>query len=129
MLRAIGLLLMGVAMLSILGGHWAILQAVAWSQMLRDYAKDAPLSTAVVKTFDGKHPCPLCLKIARGKREQEKNPLALKIEKRTTVFVLNAGDALKHPVSGDFAFPPGKTAFHPARNSAPPVPVPILAFA
>src|SRR5258708_6190788 len=56
MLRVIGLPFMALAMFSIAGGHWAVLQTVAWAQMLRDYSKDATVTEAVAKTFSGDAP-------------------------------------------------------------------------
>lgn len=46
--------------------------------MLITYVRSDSLSGAVVKTFDGKHPCAMCLKIRDG-RQQERHqqpPLA-----------------------------------------------------
>lgn len=58
-----------------LGLQWALLQTVAWTGMLVAYSRDASLKDALVKTFDGKHPCALCLTIrtARAENEQESN--------------------------------------------------------
>lgn len=56
-----------------LGLHWALLQTVAWTGMLIAYSRDGSFKQAVVKTFDGKHPCPLCRAIEQG-RAEEKTP-------------------------------------------------------
>lgn len=56
-----------------LGLHWALLQTVAWTGMLIAYSRDGSFKQAVVKTFDGKHPCPLCKAIEKG-RADEKRP-------------------------------------------------------
>ena len=60
------------------GGHWAVLQTIAWSRMVIDYSKTTSLVTALSDTFDGDHPCPMCKKIAKGKqaekREQQHAP-------------------------------------------------------
>ena len=55
-----------------LGLHWGFLQSVAWVGMVVSYSRDAPLKEALVKTFDGKHPCALCKQIAQGKRSEKK---------------------------------------------------------
>jgi hypothetical protein len=55
-----------------IGLHWGFLQAVAWVGMLVNYSQNAPFEEAVVKTFDGKHPCALCKRIAQGKRSEKK---------------------------------------------------------
>ncbi len=39
--------------------------------MIVSYSRDASLSEAVSKTFDGQHPCGLCKVIQKGKAEQK----------------------------------------------------------
>ena len=65
-----------VALACSLGLHWGLLQSVAWLSMLVSYAQEAPLKEAVVKTFDGKHPCPLCKEIAKSKQSEKKSESA-----------------------------------------------------
>lgn len=55
-----------------LGLHWAALQSVAWAGMLVSYARTGSVATAITKTFDGKHPCPLCKAIAKGEQGRKK---------------------------------------------------------
>ena len=40
--------------------------------MVVTYSQNAPLSKALEKTFDGKHPCTLCKEIAKEKRSEKK---------------------------------------------------------
>jgi hypothetical protein len=40
------------------------------------YSQDAPIKEALAKTFDGKHPCPLCKEIAKGKQSEKKSASA-----------------------------------------------------
>ena len=54
-----------------LGLHWALFQAVAWTGMLIAYSSDASFEEAVVKTFDGRHPCSLCKVIRKGRAEEK----------------------------------------------------------
>ncbi len=61
-----------VAVLTMLGGHWLALQSVAWARMIVDYSRQASLAKAVASTFDGDHPCALCLKIREGRQEERK---------------------------------------------------------
>jgi hypothetical protein len=56
-----------------IGLHWAFWQAVAWTNMVASYSRDATLAEALTKTFDGKHPCALCKQIAEGKRTEKKS--------------------------------------------------------
>jgi len=50
-------LVLALALASSIGLHWAFLQAVAWMGMVASYARVLPISEALQKTFDGKHPC------------------------------------------------------------------------
>lgn len=59
MIRLARLTLLIALMLSI-GGHWALIQTAAWTGMIVKYSRDASLSVAIAKTFDGRHPCALC---------------------------------------------------------------------
>jgi hypothetical protein len=61
-----------VALLATFGSHWLALQSVAWVRMLTDYARSGSFTEAIEKTFDGKHPCSLCLKVRHGRQEQER---------------------------------------------------------
>jgi len=72
-LKRLGQILLTLALVATIGGHWAVLQTVAWTTMLADNLRDAPLSEAVEKTFDGKHPCNLCKQISAGKKSEQKN--------------------------------------------------------
>jgi len=64
-----------VAMLSLtLGLHWTLLQSVAWVGMIAGYSRQGSLQQAVARTFDGKHPCPLCKLIRAGKNSENKPP-------------------------------------------------------
>lgn len=73
---------MGFALFLSAGGHIALLQGVAWATMIRDYSCTGSVTAAVEKTFDGKHPCPLCKKIAAQRDHEEKSPAPLKTEKK-----------------------------------------------
>jgi hypothetical protein len=65
-----------VALACSIGLHWGFLQSVAWVGMVVSYSQDAPLREALAKTFDGKHPCPLCKEIAKGKQSEKKSESA-----------------------------------------------------
>jgi hypothetical protein len=61
-----------VAVFQLVGGHWAVLQATAWVGMLVKYSEAEGVETGISKTFDGKHPCSLCLSIAKNKQTEKK---------------------------------------------------------
>lgn len=56
-----------------LGLHWAALQSVAWTSMLLTRTQQGGFVEALQTTFDGKHPCPICLVVREG-RAAEGNP-------------------------------------------------------
>lgn len=66
------------AVLTMAGGHWLVLQTVAWGRMIADFSQRGSLGTAIAKTVSGKHPCSMCLKIRKGwhheQQQQEKRP-------------------------------------------------------
>jgi hypothetical protein len=71
-MRRFGTLLCGLALLQILGGHWAALQVTAWIGMLVKYSQAEGVQVGISKTFDGKHPCDLCVRIAKNTQTEEK---------------------------------------------------------
>lgn len=50
----------------LVGGHWGMLQVVAWTGMLISYSQSATFAEAWDKTFDGNHPCSLCKTVDRA---------------------------------------------------------------
>ena len=126
MLRSLGFSLMCLAMFSIAGGHWAVLQTVAWAQMVREYSKTATVAEALEKTFSGKAPCSLCEQIAEARQQEEKSPATLKTDKKAEVFLQAGGDFLRKriPSPGSYflaAFDRGCV-----RMEKPAVPVPRI---
>jgi hypothetical protein len=83
-MRTIGCGLCLVAIVATLGGHWLALQSIAWGRMIADFSRQDSVGTAIAKTFSGKYPCSLCLKVRSGmhqdKERQDKLPW-LKTEK------------------------------------------------
>ena len=68
-----------------LGFHWGLLQSVAWVGMIVNYSCQGSLKDAMVKTFDGHHPCPLC-KLVRAGKTSEKKPEAQQSVKKIDLF-------------------------------------------
>jgi hypothetical protein len=64
-----------LALVMVIGGHWALLQSVAWVGMAVNFSKKDSFTTALQKTFDGKHPCPLCKLVKAGKASEKKQDL------------------------------------------------------
>jgi len=65
------LLLVGTLILAV-GGHWIVLQSVAWTSMVISYSQHASLREALQKTFDGRHPCTLCKLVTKGQTDEKK---------------------------------------------------------
>lgn len=61
-----------LAALHLAGGPWGLLQVVAWTQMLADYSREKGLVQAVKETFDGEHPCAMCLRLDEKRQNEEK---------------------------------------------------------
>src|SRR5882672_2702389 len=64
-----------VALCCAIGLHWIALQSLAWTTMLIDYSKNAPLCQAIAQTFDGAHPCSLCHAVNAGKHSEKKSDI------------------------------------------------------
>ena len=64
------------ALLHLGGGHWGVLQGIAWAKMLVEYSQTDGLRDGIVKTFDGEHPCEMCKSISKGRESEKREPLA-----------------------------------------------------
>jgi len=115
--------MMFLAMFSIAGGHWAVLQTVAWAQMLRDYSQESGFAAAVTQTFSGERPCTMCKSIEKNRQQEEKAPAIFKVDKKAEVFVTAIGDALRPPLATTLSYPSFDPSFF-SRTFSPPQPVP-----
>lgn len=50
----------------LVGGHWGMLQVVAWTGMLIDYSRDNTFADAVEMTFGGEYRCEICKQVDEG---------------------------------------------------------------
>lgn len=69
-----------LALLQIVGGHWAVLQTGAWMGMLVQYSQQVGLKAGLAQTFDGEHPCPICKAVQAGKQQEQKKAPLLQVE-------------------------------------------------
>lgn len=81
-----GQVLMLLVLLAASGGHWMVLQSLAWTRMLVSYSHDGQLIEAVAKTFDGQHPCSLCKTIEQGKSSEKQAP-TMDLESKASFLV------------------------------------------
>jgi hypothetical protein len=117
--------LIGAAIFLSVGGHLAVLQGIAWTTMFQDFARMDSLSTAIEKTFSGKHPCRLCKEITKASSTPQENKdsqiprvkLSEFIDQRIIIPIMACARPFAHP------FRPT----HRPNNLSypPPVPVPI----
>jgi hypothetical protein len=112
-----------VALACSIGLHWALCQAFAWANMVATYSRDTSLTEAIVKTFDGKHPCPLCKQISKSKRAEKKTDSTLDLKKQEFPYVATL--FLFEPPSFYWEMRDPANA-GPALPHAPPVPPPRL---
>lgn len=108
-----------------LGLHWALFQTVAWTGMMINYSHNSSFKEAVARTFDGKHPCPVCKAIQKGRAEEQKR----------APQQINSDSNLDFAVvwqSAEFIFAsrhepvPARDSRAPTRYEAPPKPHPRL---
>jgi len=118
---------MALALFVAIGGPLAVLQGIAWVNMVHDFSKTGSLTQAVEKTFDGQHPCPLCKKIAAQRAHEEKSPIAMKVDKKAELFVGSARSNVPSPIARAIVYGPAPFVVMPELFFAPPVPVPIVA--
>jgi hypothetical protein len=121
-----------LAVLVLSGGHWFMLQSIAWGRMIADFSRQDTFSTAVAKTFSGKHPCPLCLKVRAGWQQEKQREQKLpweKLEKLPEPLWELHCASLPAPPTGllhEHAFVP---SLHSDFIESPPAPPPRSLFA
>ena len=74
-LRQVSRVVMIGALCCAIGLHWVVIQSFAWTNMLIENSKRAPLCQAIAQTFDGAHPCSLCHVVNKGKSSEKKSDL------------------------------------------------------
>jgi hypothetical protein len=116
--------MMGMAFFLVAGGPLALLQVAAWTKMMHDFSRTGSLAEAASKTFDGRHLCPLCEKIAKARSAEEKTPATVKAEKKAELYLAQAGSGIPLPPCHPMTYGPVPFVSMPERSDAPPVPVP-----
>jgi hypothetical protein len=110
-----------------LGLHLALLQSVAWSLMFAGFMRAGDsIPAALSKTFDGQHPCRLCVWVrskaadsARDSSPSHAAPNLPKLELATPADALEWAAPALHPVTVASA-----PIFWARRPHTPPVPPP-----
>jgi hypothetical protein len=123
-LRIAGRVFTILALCSAIGLHWLALQSVAWTTMLIDHAKSAPLRAAIAQTFDGAHPCSLCHFVNRGTSSDKKSNAQSPAPKIDIICVARAIRLLPAFIPLEYSVA-DFSSFE--RRPSPPVPPPRLA--
>jgi hypothetical protein len=109
------------------GTHWVTLQAVAYASMIVRYSQDAPLRQAIARTFDGRHPCPLCRMVQKGRQDEEKKRPLLAAESRFEYCPPDRVEGWATVGFGVFQLPELATPAWHRRSTPPPHPPPRAA--
>jgi len=104
-----------------LGLHWTALQSAAWAGMVVKHCRSGTFAEALVKTFDGKHPCALC-KVVRASKGAEKkadvSTPAAKLDFHFQTVLLKIHPPAAATLSG------GQSGSLSSRGETPPTPPP-----
>jgi len=125
-LASCGQVIAAIALFFIIGGHWGVLQTVAWANMIWTYTtQDGSVLAGAKKTFDGEHPCNMCDSIKEAKKQEKKAPEILSTTKKIELFALEAASVLPALVSAPCQFPLPRNLSAESRPHSPVTPVPI----
>ena len=107
-----------------IGAQWAVLQSAAWVRMAVSYSiKAGSVADGLSQTFDGEHPCAMCLAIAKGKQSEKKDP-AVDATKLKQDLIASGGTIITFATPAAVYFPRAANETAPARRIIPPVPPP-----
>ena len=80
--------------LCLTGGHYGMLQCVAWAGMLWSYSEEGGLLKAAEDTFSGGKPCCLCEAIAEAKQGEPNSPEPMQTKSQEKLKDLQCPQAL-----------------------------------
>jgi len=92
--------------------------------MIIEYSQNSTLKEALVKTFNGKHPCTLCKVVQEGKKSEKKQPL-LNAEMKLDIWLVYSPSLLYPPPP--FVVLPSEADSSQGRCESPPTPPPRAA--
>ena len=125
-IRIAGVAACCLAVLVISGGHWFALQSFAWVRMTIQFTEDGSLGSALAKTFSGRHPCSLCLKVQQGQQEDQKKqqlPWSQNEKLPEVVWELRSFSAPAQPIETLWESPFASFSYS-SRIDSPPSPPP-----
>ncbi len=78
------------ALILSLGGHWHVLQVLAWAKMMQERVPTMGVSEALTSVFGGVEPCDRCLTIREHRDDRNDSPASLlKSGKKIEIFCSN----------------------------------------
>lgn len=92
--------------------------------MLVTYSAGDGLGSAILKTFDGKHPCKLCKLVSEGRKAEKKDAKQTSLKKIDSILV--KAPAIHFEAEPFLAHAPFR-AVALARSQSPPCPPPDFA--
>jgi hypothetical protein len=114
-------------MVMVCGGHWMVLQSVAWTRMLIANSRSDTLPVAMSKTFDGKHPCKMCHQIREGREAERHESSIARGDHAPRPWLALAVAAPKVPALPHRAIGPRTPSPHADFVGTPPEPPPRAA--
>jgi len=124
-MRRCAIILVLVAFIFSSGGEWAVLQCVAWANMIREYSEMVPFPEAVKMTFSGEYPCAMCKAIAEKKQtENNKTAALVKHEKLVSPSEFSYRPRAATLTSQYYVV---RESFLQTRSDVPPTPPPRVA--
>jgi hypothetical protein len=123
-MRRLSAFLILIAFVFSTGGHWYVLQGVAWTKMVGEFSEHAPLVRAIKMAVSGQYPCKMCKVIAEKKQQEEQSQYKLPTIKKDFVSLQPA--SLLQPVIGPLTYAVVQMHFG-AGQSRPSIPPPRAA--
>lgn len=90
MLLRLGKWLVVMVLTTAIGGHWVILQSIAWISMTVNYSQSSSLKEALVKTFSGRNPCSICKIVSEGRKAEKQQPQQEPVSKLDLLLVVHS---------------------------------------
>jgi hypothetical protein len=94
-----------------------IVQGFAWGTMIIDYSSRDTVVEAVLKTFDGNHPCKICKKVDEQQNSQTKRMIETGLRKLDLCCA--APELFELPDLGSTSFPAFETKTLPMSGDPP----------
>ena len=109
----------------LLGGHWGVLQSIAWVGMIYFYSESVGLREGISKTFDGKNPCRLCESLRDARTQESNTEILVGSVKKVELLRSSLAELPSRRDPRQSAFPAPGHESAPSFSAAPAEPVPL----